>query len=222
MAIFNSKLPIISAVGHETDFTIADFVADKRAATPTAAAELATPNLLVLKETVSTYEKRMNNSLNSIFDNCKKAMLYLDQRLESLSPVMKLDKMHQKLMDYERYINLRMNQIFNEKLHILDLNTQRLEANNPKALLDKALSESNEYMKLIELKFKNVLKNKVQELSLYTEKLKVLNPLSIMEKGFSVVYKDDKIIKSVNDLNEDDIVDIKLSDGVKHAKVLKD
>ena len=125
-------------------------------------------------------------------------------------------------MDYERYINLRMNQIFNEKLHILDLNTQRLEANNPKALLDKALSESNEYMKLIELKFKNVLKNKVQELSLYTEKLKVLNPLSIMEKGFSVVYKDDKIIKSVNDLNEDDIVDIKLSDGVKHAKVLKD
>ena len=76
--------------------------------------------------------------------------------------------------------------------------------------------------KIFQLYKKNVLKNKVQELSLYTEKLKVLNPLSIMEKGFSVVYKDDKIIKSVNDLNEDDIVDIKLSDGVKHAKVLKD
>ena len=82
MAIYNSKLPIISAVGHETDFTIADFVADKRAATPTAAAELATPNLVNLKENVNIYMKRLNQGINVVFESYKKQLLYLDQRLE--------------------------------------------------------------------------------------------------------------------------------------------
>ena len=220
MAIYNSKLPIISAVGHETDFTIADFVADKRAATPTAAAELATPNLANIKEMVSLYEKRIEQGLNVYLDNCKKSLVYLDQRLEAASPMSKLEKMYQKVSDYERYINLRINQIFNEKLHILDLNTQKLNSNNPKDLLDKYYKESVDYIKLIQLKFENILKNKRQELSLYTEKLKVLNPLNIMEKGFSVVYKDEKIIKSEQELKEDDIVDIKFFDGSKKAKII--
>lgn len=220
MAIYNSKLPVISAVGHETDFTIADFVADKRAATPTAAAELATPNLANIKDMLDVYEKRIKQGMSNYLENCKKTLVYLDQRLDAASPLAKLEKMNQKVSEYERYINLRINQIFNEKLHILDLNTQKLISNNPKDLLDKYFKKSQEYRKLIELNFINILKNKKQELSLYTEKLKVLNPLNIMEKGFSVVYKDDKIIKSEKELKEDDIVDIKFFDGNKKAKII--
>ena len=222
MAIYESKLPIISAVGHETDFTIADFVADKRAATPTAAAELATPDLRNLKESVDSYLKRITQGVNVCLENSKKNLMYLDQRLEAANPSVKLDKLYQRTLECDRYLNLRINQIFNEKKHILDLNTQKLLANNPKVLLDKSMQKANEYMKLIEMKFVNVLQNKAQELSLYTEKLKVLNPLSIMEKGFSVVYKDEKIIKSKQELSNGDIVDIKFYDGMKKAQIIEE
>ena len=70
--------------------------------------------------------------------------------------------------------------------------------------------------------FKRVLERKVQELSLYTEKLKVLNPLLIMEKGFSIVYKDEKIVKSKNDLSANDTVELKFIDGSIKAKIVEE
>lgn len=221
-AIYNSKLPIISAVGHETDFTIADFVADKRAATPTAAAEIATPNLENLKESVSIYMKRLNQGITVVLDNSKKQLMYLDQRLEGLSPLVKLDNLYQKKLEYDRYLNLRIGQILNEKKHILEMSIGKLNLNNPINKLEKAYKESQEYLNLIDLKFKKILENKSQELCLYTEKLKVLNPLSIMEKGFSIVYKDSKIVRSKNDLSTGDIIELKFTDGSKTAKVMED
>ena len=222
MAIYNSKLPIISAVGHETDFTIADFVADKRAATPTAAAELATPNLENLKENVSIYMKRLNRGVNVVFDTYKKQLLHLDQRLESLNPTIKLENLYQKKMEYDRYLNLRINQILNEKKHILVMTSNKLENNSPIVKLEKAIGQSNEYMNLIDLKFKKILENKALEINLFTEKLKVLNPLAIMERGFSVISKNGQIVKSKNELNANDIVEIKFTDGVKTAKIMEE
>ena len=222
MAIYNSKLPVISAVGHETDFTIADFVADVRAATPTAAAEIATPNLVNLKENVNIYVKRLNQGINVVIDNYKKQLLYLDQRLEALSPINKLDNLYQKKLEYDRFLDLRIKQILNDKKHILDLEYNHLLANNPINRLEAAYRESTEYMNLIDIKFMKVLENKASELSLYTEKLKVLNPLSIMEKGFSIIYKDNKIVKSVNDLKPNDKVSIKLIDGSKNAVIMEE
>ena len=222
MAIYNSKLPVISAVGHETDFTIADFVADVRAATPTAAAEIATPNLVNLKENVNIYMKRLNQGISVVFEGYKKRLLYLDQRLESLSPVVKLDNLYQKKLEYDRYLNLRINQILNEKKHTLLMMASKLESNNPQARLEKALKQSIEYMTLIDLKFKKILENKAVEINLYTEKLKVLNPLSIMEKGFSVIYKDGQIIKSKNELKTNDVIEIKFTDGTRSAKVMEE
>ena len=222
MAIYNSKLPIISAVGHETDFTIADFVADKRAATPTAAAEIATPNLENLKNSVNIYMKRITQGVNVVFDDYKKRLMYLDQRLEKLSPLVKLDNLYQKKMEYDRYLNLRIGQILNEKKHILELGVGKLNLNNPINKLEKAYKESTEYMNIIELKFKKILDTKIQNLCLYNEKLKVLNPLSIMEKGFSIVYKDLKIVKSKNDLSTGDVVELRFIDGSKKAKITEE
>lgn len=222
MAIFNSQLPIISAVGHETDFTIADFVADMRAATPTAAAEIATPNLVNLKESVNIYTTRLNQGIKVLLDDYQKQLLYLDQRLDKLNPINILENMNQRRIELLKVMNLRINQILNEKKHILTLDTERLLSNNPKNKLEQAYQKSCEYMNIIDLKFNKILQEKSQQVSLYTEKLKVLNPLSIMEKGFSVVYKDGKIIKSKNDLKTNDIVEIKLIDGVKSAKVMED
>ena len=222
MAIFNSKLPVISAVGHETDFTIADFVADMRAATPTAAAEIATPNLVNLKENVNIYVRRLNQNLSVLLDSYKKQLLFLDQRLDKLSPINKLDNMYQKKLELDRVIKMRISQILNEKKHELDIYSEKLGALNPKNKLDQAYQKSLEFMNIIELKFNKILDSKFQQVSLYNEKLKVLNPLNIMEKGFSVVFKDGKIIKSKNDLKTNDIVEIRLADGSKKAKVMEE
>ena len=222
MAIFNSVLPVISAVGHETDFTIADFVADMRAATPTAAAEIATPNLVNLKETVNIYTARLEQGLKVLIEDYKKQLPYLDQRLDKLSPVNILDKMNQRNLELQKIMNLRINQILNEKKHILTLESEKLLANNPINRLEMAYQKANEYTNLIDMKFNKILQEKWQRASLYTEKLKVLNPLAIMEKGFSVIYKDGKIIKSKDDLKTKDIIEIKLSDGVKNAMVMED
>ena len=222
MAIFESKIPVISAVGHETDFTIADFVADKRAATPTAAAELATPNLVNLKETVNIYMKRIDQSMKNVLDNSKNTLLHLDQRLEANNPMVKLEQLLQKKLDLDRVMDLKMKQVLDEKKHQLDLNTQRLLSLNPKTKLDSAYQSSLEYMRLIDLNFKKVLQQKASELSLYTEKLKVLNPLNIMGKGFSIVYKEDIIVKSKNDLAKDDNIQIKFVDGIVNAKVMEE
>ena len=222
MAIFESKIPIISAVGHETDTTIADLVADKRAATPTAAAELATPNLVNLKETVNIYMKRIENSVNSTLESCKNNLLHLDQRLEANNPVVKLEQLYQRKLDLDKVLDLKMKQILDVKKHQLDLNTQQLLSLNPKGKLDSLYQSSIEYMRLVESNFTKVIERKASELSLYTEKLKVLNPLNIMDKGFSIVYKNDKIVKSKNDLTKDDNIKIRFVDGIVNAKVMEE
>lgn len=82
-AIYDSKIPIISAVGHEIDFTIADFVADKRAATPTAAAEIATPNKDTLKQNVDYYLDAFNKRIKYIIENDKLKLMNIDKRIEA-------------------------------------------------------------------------------------------------------------------------------------------
>ncbi|MDE7213377.1 MAG: exodeoxyribonuclease VII large subunit, partial [Anaeroplasmataceae bacterium] len=91
MAIYNSKIPIISAVGHEIDFTIADFVADVRAATPTAAAELATPSLEMLKGNVSYYVDRMTKHMKQILQNARLHIANMDRRIDALNPMSMLE-----------------------------------------------------------------------------------------------------------------------------------
>ena len=140
MAIFNSKLPIISAVGHETDFTISDFVADMRAATPTAAAEIATPNLVNLKESVNIYIGRLNQGINVVLENNKQKLLHLDQRLDSLSPMAKLENLYQKKLEYDKLLEMNMNQILNNKAKELSLYTEKLKVLNPLMIMEKGFS----------------------------------------------------------------------------------
>ncbi len=174
-AIYNSKIPIISAVGHETDFTISDFVADIRAATPTAAAEIATPDLSVLKNSINIYNSRINNAINNKINNIKQNLVNLDRRLEQKSPLIILEQLNEKKLN-----------------------------------LDKMLY--NNMVSLVEYK---------QSLLKYnTEKLNALNPLLIMDKGFSLVTKEEKIIRSINDVKVEEDLTVTLKDGKLNVKVV--
>ena len=174
-AIYDSELPIISAVGHETDFTIADFVADLRAPTPSAAAELAVPNISDVMIKLESYNNRYKLAL-------KKKVEFMRLR-------------------YEKCMNSRVfkepTQKINEKYMLIDM---------------KVKSMQNSIEKIYNEKKTNLVK--------YIAKIDALSPLKTLVRGYSIVELEGKVIKSVNDLNKDDEIDIRLVDGKTKAKVL--
>ena len=174
-AIYDSELPIISAVGHETDFTIADFVADLRAPTPSAAAELAVANIDDVRETLKLYNNRYKVALK--------------KKIE----LMRLS--YEKCMARPAYKN--PTQKINEQYMVIDMKVKALQ---------------NSMM----LKLKEAKTSFVKE----TAKLDSLSPLKTLTRGYSIVTEQDgKIIKSVNDLNSGEKVNLRLSDGQKTATI---
>lgn len=148
-AIYNSNIPIISAVGHEINFTIADFVADMRAATPTAGAEIATPNVDVLKETIGSYVETLTKRVLNLIDNYKNVLMHLDKRLDNLNPINVLNHKKELLDNYNMRLNLLINNILNDKKNRFILMKNTLEANNPLKIMDKGYSISSVDEKVI-------------------------------------------------------------------------
>ena len=196
-AIFACNIPVISAVGHEIDYTIADFVADLRAPTPTGAAELAVPNLLDLKKHIGQLHIRLNEGILKIVNYQK---LYLDSLKNSFvikNPLIMYDSKKQKIDS----IIEKLNQLLKIKL---DKN------------IDKLTFLKNSYI----LKNPEILyKQKREKITTIIEKLELINPLKVLKRGYSVVYKDDKIISSIKNLKKNENLKIKLSDGFVNTKV---
>lgn len=136
-AIFASEIPVISAVGHETDFTIADFVSDLRAPTPSAAAELATQPLMQKYQRVEQLETRLGRNVNAIFEDSQRRLLYIKER-----PILKrpLERIHNTQlllgnmeMDMEKAINQKLMR-FSEKIGFAEA---RLHASSPLAVMKR-------------------------------------------------------------------------------------
>ena len=197
-AIYNSKVPIISAVGHEVDFTIADFVADLRAPTPTAAAELAVPNMSDLKKYISQLSIRLNESVLKRVNYLK---LYLDSIKNSFvikNPMIMYENKKQSL----DLMNSKLNDLMLGKVDRLKNEMEKIKKSyvltNPKLLY----------------------KDKILEVTNIIEKLKILNPLNILNRGYSITYLNSLALKSVKEVKENDLLDIKLTDGVIQSNVI--
>ena len=174
-AIYESELPIISAVGHETDFTIADFVADLRAPTPSAAAELAVPDVYELKQKILNYQNRYRQALK--------------KKIE----VMKL-----------RFESVMKSRVFTDPLRkIIDNST----------ILDN-------YMIRLENSVEKIQKERRNNYAELITKLDTLSPLKTLSRGYNLAEKDGKIVKSVYQLEKDEVVKLKFIDGNRDVKVL--
>ena len=198
-AIYESRVPVISAVGHEIDFTIADFVADLRAPTPTAAAELAVPNI----DTINTYLEnaisRSTLSINNYIDSKKQQLLTLTSSYILKKPTAMYEVKEQSL----DYLIDRLNSGINKAL------------DNVKIRLYKSV---NSYV----LTNPDILyKYKEQNLSHLVNKLEVLNPINTIKRGYAIVKKEDKVISSVKKIKKDDIIGIELKEGNINAKVVE-
>ena len=139
-AIYNSNIPIISAVGHEIDFTIADFVADIRAATPTAGAEIATPNIEALKDNIGFYERTMTKRIKYILNEAKMRLANYDRMIESRNPKSVLKHKKDILKNDSMRLNMLIHNIITSKKHQYDLLKANLDSLNPLAIMDKGYS----------------------------------------------------------------------------------
>ena len=144
-AIFNCKIPTISAVGHETDWTIADFVADMRAPTPSAAAELAVFDYRQVQDKLYEYNRRMQNSLYNKLELSRQKLNSYKLKLDYLSPEHRLNENRRRLMEYEEKLKLRIDMIIKEKKHMLELYAGRLEACSPVKKLGQGYAYVEDY-----------------------------------------------------------------------------
>lgn len=172
--IFNSEVPIISAVGHATDVTICDFVADKSAPTPSAAAELAVPDCSALLYDIISLRDRMSTSVRYKITTEEQKTTNLSDKLSAMSENYQIS-------------NIRTN---------LDNLTLRL---------NNSLS--------------NIFKNRNTILKENIAKLNALSPLNILSRGYSLAYKENKILSSVNNVNKNDSIKLQLSDGLLECTV---
>lgn len=133
-AIFAAKTPIISAVGHETDFTIADFVADLRAPTPSAAAELAVCDISVMEATIDACQQRLNAALERKIENCRRTLEKYVLQLKFLNPVHQIQDKRQQMMQIEERMEQAMHKVLQQKRHRMELYAAKLHGLSP---LDK-------------------------------------------------------------------------------------
>ncbi len=190
-AIFESKIPIISAVGHEVDFTIADFVADLRAPTPTGAAEMAVPSLFEISSLLDQYKIRLIENTNNKLRTNRQSLENLIQNQVLQSPMKLYEIKEQKLDGYIDSLNINLKHLLNNYQRKLEYINQSYVLNNPDELFNKPR----------------------QKYDLIINKLQLLNPLNILGKGYSVVKKDNEVIKDIKDVELKDKLNINLSIG---------
>ena len=198
-SVFKSFIPVISAVGHETDTTLIDYVSDLRAPTPTAAAELSTPNKKDLRSNIEEYQITLNTSLNSFLENKK-------QKFKNL---------------IDHLINVQ--QLFISKKNS---NFQNLSSSFNIRILEEKLKNKNKDLKLLSDRIIQGQKNYVKDLSKAIASLgKLLNSLSyksILKRGFSVTRDSKKeIVKSTKNLSQNESLKIETNFGTLHTVLKK-
>jgi exodeoxyribonuclease VII large subunit len=240
--LYDAPFPTISAVGHEGDYTICDFVCSFRAPTPTGAAMKLTKEKKDVNELVLNYSKRLAtgiknkltqsfnswNSLNTSYGLSKfdeilgsKEQLYnnLNNRLMLLSPDNLAKNLEDKIVDLTNRLNKSVSNYFNNiNLQINGLNS-RLRSDLVIKRIENEYKEVSSLENKMNLLVEQQYATSVKIFNHLVEKCTILNPLNIIKKGYTIVYKDEDIVYNVDELNQYDEVKIKFNDGVALATV---
>lgn len=185
-AIYNSEIPVISAVGHETDFTIADFVADLRAPTPSSAAELAVPSSLEIKSNISTYYNRMLSVTKQAID-LKRSVI------SSFTLKSPLDFINQNRLRTDNAI-------------------QKISSTLSETIIKNRYKAESSFQNIVTLAT-NLISQKSKQLDVNIAKLDAFSPLKVMSRGYSIAQNKNGVLKSIEDTTKNDEITIILKDG---------
>ncbi len=197
--LFKSPIPTISAVGHEGDYTICDFVASMRAPTPTGAAMIAVKDQKELLETISIFKQRLNSGCRVYFNN-------LENRINNLISTYGIAKFDKIIKNYDNRANLLVEKLKKySPIHIIEKQETTIKYNTQK--INTAFE-----------KYLNKIENNIDKKN---DKLILLNPLNLMKKGYSITYQNNNVISSIKDINSSENLNIKFVDGQVTTKILK-
>lgn len=240
--IFEMKTPTISAVGHEVDHMLTDFVADVRAATPTAAAELATKNLSQEISNLRIKEEQIRQQILRRIENSKNYLDHQRQDLNYYSPIRKIQSNREKLASLERefrhFYPLKKLEIRKEELgklkesfeseilfkieegkNFLKTGENTLLLKHPSSRLASSKRELQYLKKTLETRIKEILSKEKMELTLLKTRMNSCNPKNMLEKGYTKITKNGKTIYSVEDLNLGEDFSFTLQDGKIYGSV---
>ncbi len=218
-AIFESTLPVISGVGHETDTTIADLVADVRAATPTAAAKRAVPSSEDLVKYLLTRKSQLFQLTQGRIQH-ERAKL---ERLQKSYPLAYPERLFRPFIEHVTRIDQQLHQsianYLNVKLQQVNRIDHRLQLRSPIMQIRIEKTRVDNIENLLKKAVFQLVNQKKKEFDSVIRTLEVLNPLSIMTRGYSLTYHDGKVIKSIKDIKEQDEVEFRLQDGKATATI---
>jgi exodeoxyribonuclease VII large subunit len=196
--IYACKIPVISAVGHEVDFTISDFVADARAPTPTGAAQIAVPDINEVKFKVNNLKDKLTKNITNKVGENKLILKHLSEKqvLKNPEEIYEIKEMH---------LDNLLNKLNYTSKNIITKNQQRLFK------LENAPILKNP---------QNMLNKKKEKYYKNVNKLEVLNPLLTLKRGYSIAKSEGKVISSAKDAKSGDKIDIEFDDGIINTRVI--
>lgn len=220
-AIYQCNIPVVSAVGHEIDVTIADFVADVRAATPSAAAELISPDTQAIMQYLQHTRQQLFRAMTARLNDAKNQGLLLEQRLLRLHPQNILNSHGQKIDE----LSLRMHNLMQQKLNHhntahaqlvsrFKLAQAAINIPNKKTQLEHLKEQLNQLMQAKLIQSRNTLQHNAKQLD-------IVSPLSTLKRGYSITFDEQsKVVRETGDVKAGDVLHTRLSDGVIKSQVL--
>jgi len=214
-AIHDCRVPLVSAVGHEIDFTIADFVADRRAATPSAAAELVVPDQLEWLARLTQLSARLENRLRQMLSDDQRRMAWLEQRLQQLHPGQYLRQQAQRLDELEQRARLLIEIKFNRLQYSLKELNEKLQRHSPTQLLGRLQLQQDLLAQRLGTAVLVLLAEKRRRLELACRSLDTISPLATLQRGYAIVSQlpERRILRQAASVKTGDRLEARLAEG---------
>ena len=222
-AIFDSKIPIISAIGHEVDVTIADFAADLRAATPSAAAEIVSPDQSEWISRLAHLKQQLCNRIENKISLSQQQLKLQQQQLQYAHPGRQLELHAQRLDDCSQRLFQQMDSSLGQQKLALANVHNRLMQSNPQQRIKQLQNDFSESTQRLSLKLKQKISDSKLRMAQCSSALDVLSPLATLSRGYSIVKRkqDDAIISSTVQIKTGEVLNIHLHDGSLQTTVNK-
>lgn len=220
--IYKMAIPVISSVGHETDTTLSDLVADQRAATPTAAAEIATPNLVDILANINQTRARIYSAIQSNIHGKRNILKQIQNSIILREPSRLYDEQIQAVDILKNRLDQAQTNYFSQRNSEYILLKQKLFSVNPNRQLEETLKTSQYLNKNLKLAIKAILDNKRNSLIQLEQKLDDNSPLKTIGRGYVHISNlDNKTITSISELSVNENIKLSFKDGKAEAKLIK-
>ncbi|MDF7631003.1 exodeoxyribonuclease VII large subunit [Erwiniaceae bacterium L1_55_4] len=219
-AIFASRLPIVSAVGHETDVTIADFVADLRAPTPSAAAEIVSRNQIELLRRLQSQQQRMEMAMDFYIAEQQRRFTRIQHRLQQQHPQLRLARQQTTLFQLQRRLGEAMDQRLRVANRQQDRVLQRLNQQQPQGRILRAQQQMQQWQYRLQQGMEKQLNHNRQRFGNLAAQLEGVSPLATLARGFSVTTDTQgQLVKKTQQLHKGDLLRTRLDDGWVESQV---